>query len=530
MKISQIQLKNFRRFTDLRITGLAHSVKLVVLAGPNGSGKSSLFDAFLAWHRFHTVGSTWDADYHNKQMPGAGALPWNQAITLSYHNDGVTADRTKKAIYVRSAYRNEPEFRSDNLQSVQPATQETRFHRLIENDQAVSANYRRLISQGFADLFAPENSERMVRDFTEQLIGEIRDAMQRLFPDLRLNSLGNPLAGASFRFDKGESKAFLYKNLSGGEKAAFDLLLDLLVKRREFDDTVFLIDEPEAHMAASVQGKLLSEMLRIVPDNSQLWLATHSLGMIRRAMEIERDGTGAVAFLDFEGQDFDVPTVLAPIASSRPFWRRAAQIALDDLAGHLAPERVFLCEGGGASTGTEFDAACYNEIFKVFAPNAIFIGSGDGLSVATDKASAGRIIASMSPETKVWRLIDRDDRSDDEIRELSGRGTRVLTMRTIESYLLHDSVLTVVCKNLGRPEFAAKLLEAKATALAGSVAAGGPKDNFKRVAGDVYLAIKQLFPDRKFGNDKRSFMKGFCAPAVRESEVFQLLRDDIFGK
>jgi hypothetical protein len=37
--------------------------------------------------------------------------------------------------------------------------------------------------------------------------------------------------------------------LSGGEKAAFDLLLDLVIKRREFNDTVFFIDEPEAHMS-----------------------------------------------------------------------------------------------------------------------------------------------------------------------------------------------------------------------------------------------------------------------------------------
>ena len=67
----------------------------------------------------------------------------------------------------------------------------------------------------------------------------------RLFPNLELNSLGNPLRDGTFRFTKGSSRGFAYKNLSGGEKAAFDLVLDLVVARNEYNDTIFCIDEPE---------------------------------------------------------------------------------------------------------------------------------------------------------------------------------------------------------------------------------------------------------------------------------------------
>lgn len=42
MKISSISLKQFKKFTDLSITQIPATVKLVVLTGPNGSGKSSL--------------------------------------------------------------------------------------------------------------------------------------------------------------------------------------------------------------------------------------------------------------------------------------------------------------------------------------------------------------------------------------------------------------------------------------------------------------------------------------------------------
>ncbi|PGH38797.1 MAG: chromosome segregation protein SMC, partial [Candidatus Nephrothrix sp. EaCA] len=46
MRITSIQLTNFKRFTDLIIKDIPTASKLVLLIGSNGSGKSSLFDAF----------------------------------------------------------------------------------------------------------------------------------------------------------------------------------------------------------------------------------------------------------------------------------------------------------------------------------------------------------------------------------------------------------------------------------------------------------------------------------------------------
>jgi len=46
MRIKKIELKNFKRFTDLIISDIPEESKLVLIIGSNGSGKSSLFDAF----------------------------------------------------------------------------------------------------------------------------------------------------------------------------------------------------------------------------------------------------------------------------------------------------------------------------------------------------------------------------------------------------------------------------------------------------------------------------------------------------
>ena len=45
MKIKSIHLHDFKRFTDLTISELPETARLVVLIGPNGCGKSSVFDA-----------------------------------------------------------------------------------------------------------------------------------------------------------------------------------------------------------------------------------------------------------------------------------------------------------------------------------------------------------------------------------------------------------------------------------------------------------------------------------------------------
>ena len=94
---------------------------------------------------------------------------------------------------------------------------------MIDNDGAVARNFQRLVSQAIEDVFDPTDGSVTLDEFKESVIGDIRVAFSRLFPDIELNSLGNPLEDGTFRFTKGVSKGFSFKNLSGGEKSSFRL-------------------------------------------------------------------------------------------------------------------------------------------------------------------------------------------------------------------------------------------------------------------------------------------------------------------
>jgi RecF/RecN/SMC N terminal domain len=261
MKIARVHLEHFKRFTDLTISGLGAGVRLVVLAGPNGSGKSSLFDAFMMWQLSRHGGWSDDHSYYRKGT--TVTTPTLRRIALQFHGQEPTGDTIAKSFYFRTAYRNNPEFLLQTMQRQESILDERRFKRMIESDAAVSVNYRRLASQAFEDAFAVHPADMTLGEFRELVIGEARVSVQCLFPGLVLNTLGNPLENGTFRFDKGTTQSFDYKNLSGGEKAAFDLLLDLIIKRKTLPEAIYCIDEPDAHMNARLQGALLNQFTAV---------------------------------------------------------------------------------------------------------------------------------------------------------------------------------------------------------------------------------------------------------------------------
>lgn len=152
MKIKEVRLSKFKRFTDTKITSIPESAKLIVIAGPNGCGKSSFFEALNVWSRAHGgKGLNWDATYYNKAIPGAAPTDWPQAVQIECF--GEQKPNYKKSIYIRSAYRNDPEFQLSALNRLGAAIDEQRLNRIIENDATVSKNYQRLAAQAMQDVF-----------------------------------------------------------------------------------------------------------------------------------------------------------------------------------------------------------------------------------------------------------------------------------------------------------------------------------------------------------------------------------------
>jgi hypothetical protein len=331
-------------------------------------------------------------------------------------------------------------------------------------------------------------------------------------------------------FTKGPNKDFLYKNLSGGEKAAFDILLDLIVNKKDFDDTIYAIDEPESHLNPRLHGELLRVLDELVPDDCQLWLATHSIGLLRAARDLAINSPGHVAFLDFD-KDFDEAQTLRPEPFSRSFWERSLAVAFADMAALIAPRMIVRCEGHSSkAAGDGFDAQIYERIFDVEFPDVRFVSSGSATDLDKDISLVTAAIEGKISGLTFKRLYDRDDRSEQEIADVLARGDRVLRRRQIESYLFDDEVLTALANSTGNAELAADAIKARDAAIASSHKRGNPIDDMKSAAGETYVALKKIFALTQGGNNTRAFMRDTLAPlVVSTTNTYRELKADILS-
>ena len=572
MKIKSIGMKHFKRFTDLTIEGLPETAKLVVMIGPNGCGKSSVFDGLnlhtylgnyidevkisdnyyqiidyylksskrrYGYSHYRHLNQTLD-ERMNSYPSRLSLVPLDHVVwdlvNVEFHGRALIREyEWDKSVHVRSAYRNYLITHPHTIRRDDPL-QEYRLISLTENDEGIASNYWRLASQWLERSSEIGESGQNLTDLQNEILGELHDAIGKLFtnPQLVLKNLGHPTDGDLFQFDKGTSERFTYQNLASGEKAALDLLLDIIVTKTENDETIVCIDEPEAHIHTKLQGQLLEELYNLISPKSQLWIATHSVGMVRKAQDLWREDPDSVVFLDFDGHDFDKQVTLTPAEPNPIFWAQTYNVALADLAELVAPQRIVLCESKASKAqdpAKGFDAACYNQIFGSRYPDTRFISIGNDKEVERADTHLIPVIQAIATGIEILRVRDRDDALPQEIKENAEKEIRTLSHRNIEGYLLDDEVLIELCNREGKPDKIQDLLDAKQAALQKSIAEGKDHDDLKPTAQGIHVAAKNALKPSKMGNKSRNFMKDILAPLIQPGmKVYKELHKDIFGE
>ncbi len=449
MRVSEVKIPGkFKRFGSLEIRDLGDDVELVVMLGPNGSGKSSVFDAFLEWARTkgrsrNTIITSDYFDFETGTFSEPEIILHDSSISGSSESLGLL-------VHVRTAHRNTPDVLADSVEKQGDFRHRNSLDRMVETDAALGEHYQRLVAR-FLPVLSNLESGDAVGDLESirATLAPVQDSLARVLPHLRFAGLGDPLTDGSFYFTRHDVRKFRYESLSGGEKAVFDLLLDFHLAVTELGTPLICLDEPEVHLNPDVQASVLTELMKLLPSGSQLWIATHSVGMIRRAFDISTASPNRVAFLDFGQVDGPTPDVLlTPSVPSSKLLSKAMSTALGDLARLIAPEVLVICEGSQVSDRyREWDERIYRHIFRDLHPRVEFKSSGG----KGELKRASSIASVIAPGTSILKLRDRDDLTlENRIRHLEGDPTlRVLERRSLESYLLDNEVLDALVGDRG---------------------------------------------------------------------------------
>jgi ABC-type hemin transport system ATPase subunit len=468
MRIKKIHLKNgYKRFHDLTIDLGDNPKRIIALVGPNGCGKSSIFDGMLfSNNAYGQIGNKSQKDHYYHSMAQTPNFSYeNIEIELDTGNiSKLKNDRSKTGkdntiFSFRSPYRY-----NSNLKIIQSkATTEIRLNNYgatvtSDLDDKMEENYRRLYIKFNQYLHATDCKPSVAK---EKIIGDLNDSLKKCL-DLEIISIGDIEANQGTLFFKknDHSTGFEFNVLSSGEKEVVDILLDLYLRQDEYNETIFIIDEPELHINTSIQKKLLLEINKLVGENCQIWIATHSIGFLRALQEDLKDECQIIQFQKGIKWASSQQT-LVPMKKSLSKWKEIFETALDDLTGLVSPKRIVYCEGkdkpgaNGAEKG--FDAKVFNNIFGEKYHDTLFISSGGNTELDQRSEIALAILTKVFSDIEILVFKDRDISSgkmnDENDRQLYLKNAlpsfRIMKRWEIENYLYDKEVLSSYCHKNG---------------------------------------------------------------------------------
>lgn len=465
MRVKKLKLNKYKRFHSLEIDLGDNPARIIALVGPNGCGKSSIFDSMLFLHKAYVsaIGNKGGKDYHYHSMEQLSSYDYtNVSLEFKEGNYSEIVQKKKNIGKENTIFSFRSPYRYNNNLKI-TETKAISDIRLNKNGASLSADIDDKMIENYRRLNIKFNKYLKLKDCRpseakKHIIGELNNSIKKCL-DLEITDLGDIEDGkGTLYFSKSDYKnsEFEFNVLSAGEKEVVDILLDLYLREDEYDDTIFMIDEPELHINTAIQRKLLIEINKLIGKNCQIWIATHSIGFLRALQEELKNECQIIEF------KANIPWAtteqkLCPINCSRTKWCRIFETALDDLNGLICPKRIIYCEGkdkpGRNGLEKGMDAQVYNNIFGEKYPDTLFVSSGGCTELDQRSQIAFAVLSKVLPEVVIWVCKDRDMSSgknnDETDRQrylnLNGSEHRVIKRWELENYLFDKSVLKKYC-------------------------------------------------------------------------------------
>jgi predicted ATPase len=463
MRITRLELQNFRSFDRLLLEDIPD---LILLVSPNGLGKSSVLEAIAGakdlvapyLHDSYPFAENWNGKQrdlwppHLRQplrlgsdearisievqpntqeeayirtldpeveLPGKAEFiirppryiadkQMNQAIKLlfQYHSPGTGIGYLDYIPAIRF-------YPDQNVGDLNSASSD------MITKQIISSFHRGLGGQGKFGTFKTYIASVMLNDASAPFrnggervdsLSVFREVFNNFFWPKSFGPEADPLGGPMkmlVRTPFGDHDTDL---LSDGEKEVLNIMA-YLYRFRDLSSVV-LWDSPESHLNAALESRLHESLRRVAPNN-QYWIATHSLELIGSVpvenLFVMRHGK--------RGAFIDRPDSVSKRTRAVIYSELGAKVGLQ----MVSSVAVFL-EG----KDTQSDKRMLDRLLGHEVPSVTFVAGGDCDSILAVGSRANRLLQEASANGDFLAVIDRDYRSDEEVRAVQeGYGGKV---------------------------------------------------------------------------------------------------------
>ena len=373
------------------------------VVGPNGTGKSALFQY---WVSSTGIPAVKRIAAHRQTWIPSGSLDFTAQSRKRFEQNSMHWDRQDDARWKEHS----PTERQSAVLFDLVAKDNTRYRTMGQHIDNNNLNG--------ATVFASK-SESPFKQLNDLLdLGTLKVSLKN-FNDEEI---------LAQRKDKNAS--YSIAQMSDGERAAAIMAADILVAD---SGTTFLIDEPERHLHRSIIEPFLSALFAQRPDCAFV-ISTHEV-----ALPIANPAASVVILR------LCVWNGSQPSAWDAEVLESGAELPEDlkrDILG--ARRRILFVEGSANS----LDLPMYGALF----PDLSVIPKGSCEEVM--RAVKGLRGSYEHHHVEAIGLIDKDDRTEDEISKLVQDGVFALDVHSVESlYYCSDAIAAVACRqaeSLGR--------------------------------------------------------------------------------
>ena len=372
----------------------------VIIIGANGAGKSKLG----AWMEKQNI-----AGVH--RVAAQRSLNFNEFITLSSYEKA-----ERQLLY------GTPDLRTDKGPRWNYGNETTTL--LSDYDYVLSALLA--INNNEANEFLEECKKceeegRQHPNAPKTIIDKFLDIWNSIFPHRKIKFKDARIM-AEFRKKQGDSEViteYLGKEMSDGERVALYLIAQCLCVP---NGRTIIIDEPELHLHRSIMNRLWSEIEKYRSDCLFIYI-THDTQFAANHNHAQK-----IWVKSFDGIYWDWEMVED---SELP-----DQLLLDILGNR---KDVLFVEG----TKNSYDTKIYSEIYKNYY--VVPCGGCSNVISRTKAMNANRQLHNL----KCYGIIDRDYRTDEEIKEYEKDNIFTLKIAEVENLFLVEELLEIVNKIMG---------------------------------------------------------------------------------